>query len=102
MIQEVVGGDAELELLLLGNPEILEQRQVVVKERRSPEVREDERSVVSGGWQRKATAVDELVRPEIFSGVAGQHWLNVDVGRAVDQYGADAHAGGGGGAILIN
>src|SRR5581483_6894910 len=70
MVEEVVPRDAELDFLLLGDTEILEQGQVVVIERWTLDVREDEAPVAADGGRPEACAVDVLAVLQPFARIA--------------------------------
>src|SRR5437588_4301864 len=95
MVQEVVRRDPELQLLLFAEVEVLERRQVAVEERRTLDVRENERAVVPRSRNREAAPIDELVRPEVAPRIARQDRLSIDIWRTVDLHGAEPHVFGG-------
>ena len=72
MIHEVVGVEAKLQLLALPDIEVLEQSQVGVEVSRSIDNRQSSRSVLADLiGECEAARVDELMRREIRSRVAG-------------------------------
>ncbi len=73
MVQEVVSREAELQFLVLGGSpgEILEQRQVGIKESWAGQSWEDIAALLARcGKTLEAVAVDVLVRPKIFPWIA--------------------------------
>src|SRR6266404_545404 len=90
VIHEVVGVEAELQLLALADIEVLEQSQVGVDVSRSVDDRQSGGTVLADlVGECEATRVDELVRREIRSGVAGNDRRQRNVRRAEQRGSAD-------------
>ena len=94
MIHEVVGVEAKLQLLPFPDIEVLEQSQVRIEVSRSIDDRQSSRPVLADLiGECEATRVDELVRREIRSGVAGNNRRKRNVRRPKQRGSADVLSG---------
>src|SRR5689334_19199560 len=84
MVEEVVRGEAELQLLRFTKAEILEEREVAVEKRGTLDIGEDVVTVVTHRWQRKTRTVDELALFQIRGRIARYARLQCDVRRSGD------------------
>src|ERR1035438_5284203 len=94
VIQEIGAIEPELELFRLLNLEVLEETQVGIEESRSVNCRQNARSILAdGGRDGEAARVDVLVRCEALRGIAGQDWIQLNIGRAQQRHVADVKCG---------
>src|ERR1022692_185143 len=94
VIQEIGAIEPELELFRLLNLEVLEETQVGIEESRSVNCRQNARSILAdGGRDGEAARVDVLVRCQVRCGIAGQDWIQLNIGRAQERHVADIKRG---------
>jgi len=94
VIEEVVSVQADLQPLLFGDCEVLEQAEIGVEERGSVNHRQSCGAVLSDlRREAEAARIDELMRSQIRARIAGQNRRKLNVGRAQQRSRADVLRG---------